>query len=317
MKTHLTPFQLFFLTLLYVFSGLVLTDAVSPLSLLLPIVMSVLWAVVGYRGALQKRTDMADFLSAYLPKRETVIPLSVFLFTASAEAVIGILDVAAVFWGRSDFIPFPIVLAIFFGISMLIVRKGTTVLGRFSELSLFLLIPIVILHLFGGFKPINAMESSSMLRLVFSVMPTSIFFLLSMTAVSGDEGISKGFRATGKTPKNRASFLIGIVVLASAVAAVLRAFLLTFPLAEEDLLVYFLEYTAHAVRLSLLFSIPARGYAGERRSHAVICGVCTAVAVVLTFAIKGGAVFSPFMWIFLLISLNLTVGAMLCVFALR
>ena len=46
-------------------------------------------------------------------------------------------------------------------------------------------------------------------------------------------------------------------------------------------------------------------------------GLCAAVAAVLTLAIKGGAVFSPFMWIFLLVSLNLTVGVMLCVFALR
>lgn len=317
MKTHLTPFQLFFLAFLYVFSGFALADAISPLSFLLPIVMSILWAVVGYRGALQKRTDMTDFLSAYLPKRETVIPLSVFLFTVSAEAVITILDVSAVFWGRSDFIPFPLILAVFFGIAMLTVCKGTTALGRFSELSLFLLVPIVILHLFGDFKPMNAAETSSALRLIFSVMPSPIFFLLSMTAVSGDEGISAGFRATGSAPKNRAAFLIGIVALAATFAAILRVFLLTFPLAEKDLLSYFLEYTAHAVKLSLLFSISAHGYAKEGKGHAVIYGVCTAVAAVLTLAIKGGAVFSPFMWIFLLVSLNLTVGAMLCVFALR
>jgi hypothetical protein len=227
------------------------------------------------------------------------------------------LDVSAVFWGRSDFIPFPLILAVFFGISMLTVRKGTTALGRFSELSLFLLFPIVILHLFSDFKPMNMTESSSMIRLVFSVMPSPIFFLLSKTAVSGDEGISDGFRAAGNAPKNRAVFLIGIVALAAAFAAGFRAFLLMFPLTEKDLLIYFLEYTAHAVKLSLLFSIPVHGYAREQRGHAVICGVCTAVAAVLTLAIKGGAVFSPFMWIFLLVSLNLTVGAMLCVFALR
>ena len=315
MKTHLTHFQLFFLTFLYVFSGTVLSDITSPLSFLFPLTVSILWAVVGYRGALQKREDMTDFLSAYLPRRETVIPLAVFIFSVSAEAVLTILDVATVFWGRSDFIPFPLILTVFFGTSMLITRKGMTVLGRVSELSLFLLVPLVILRLFGSFHPMDMVDAVSVLRLVFSVMPAPIFFLLSMTVVSGDVGISGGFRATGYAPKNRAAFLIGIVALASAVAVLLRAFLLTFPLAEKDLLAYFLEYTAHAVKISLLFSILAHGYAKEKKNHAVICGICTAVAVVLTLAIKGGAVFSPFMWIFLLVSLNLTVGLMLCIFA--
>jgi hypothetical protein len=316
MKTHLTPLQLFLLTFLYVFSGITLCGADSLLSLLLPIVLTSLWAVIGYRGAEKRRTGMTDFLSAYLPERETSIPLAFFLFTSAAETVVTLLEAGAALWGKTDFIPFSLVLFALLGIASLAAWKGTTVLGRFAEMTLFLLVPFAVLCLFGDFRPIAAVGTASDLRLAFSVMPAPVIFLLSVTAVSGDEGTTEGFRATGGFPKNRAGFLVKTVITASFAAAFFRALLLTLPLKENNLLVYFSEYAAHVTKLSLLVLILARGFPNKKKS-AVAYVIPMVVSAVFTLAVIGGAVFSPFLWILLLVALNATVCGMLFVFALR
>ncbi len=317
MKTHLTPFQLFFLTFLYVFSGLTLADADSFLALMLPFAVVLLWAVIGYRGAMKKRADFSDFLSAYMPKKETGIPLAFFLFTSAAEAVCLLMDAGTILTLEANFIPFPLILAVLIGIAILTARRGVTVLGRFAELSLFLLVPLIFIHLFGEFSPITMIGDFSGVRIAFSVMPAPIFFLLSMTTVSGDTGTSDGFRATGKVPKNRAEFLIKTVIAAAAIAVILKAFLWMFPLGEHELLLYFTEYMAYVAKLSLLFSVCAHGFREKKEKSAVVNMVFMIAAAVFTFAVIGGAVFSPFLWMILLISLNLTVSAMLGLFAVR
>ena len=317
MKTHLTPFQLFLLTFLYVFSGLSLADADSFLALILPFSAVLLWAVIGYRGATKKRAELSDFLSAYMPKKETAIPLAFFLFTVAAEAVCLLMDAGTVLTLEADFIPFPLILAVLIAIACLTAKKGVTVLGRLAELSLFLLVPLVLVHLFGAFHPIQTSGEASGVRLVFSVMPSSVFFLLSMTTVSGDEGTSDGFRSTGRAPRNRAGFLIKTVIGGAGFAVLARAFLLMFPFGEHALLIYFLEYMAYAVKLSLLFSILAHGFRKKNAKYATVLAMLMLSAAVFTLATVGGAVFSPFLWLVLLVSLNLTVSTMLGIFAVK
>jgi hypothetical protein len=317
MKTHLTPFQLFLLTFLYVFSGLSLADADSFLALILPSAVVLLWAVIGYRGAMKKRAELSDFLSAYMPKKETAIPLAFFLFTVAAEAVCLLMDAGTILTLEADFIPFPLILAVLVGIACLTARKGVTVLGRLAELSLFLLVPLFLVHLFGQFRPMQMSGEGSGIRLVFSAMPSPVFFLLSMTTVSGDEGTSDGFQSTGNAPKDRAEFLIKTVIGGAGFAVLVRAFLLMFPFGEYALLVYFLEYMAYAVKLSLLFSILAHGFRKKNAKYATVFATLMILAAVVTLAVIGGAVFSPFLWMILLVSLNLTVSTMLGLFALR
>lgn len=317
MKTHLTPFQLFLLTFLYVFSGLSLADADSFLALILPFAVVFLWAVIGYRGAMKKRADLSDFLSAYMPKKETAIPLAFFLFTVAAEAVCSLMDVGTVLTLEANFIPFPLILAVLVGIACLTVKKGVTVLGRLAELSLFLLVPLLLVHLFGQFRPTQMSGEASGIRLVFSVMPSPVFFLLSMTTVSGDKGTSDGFRSTGNVPKDRAGFLIKTVIGGAAFAVLVRAFLLMFPFGEHELLVYFLEYMAYVAKLSLLFSILAHGFRKKNAKYATVSATLMISAAVFTLATVGGAVFSPFLWMVLLVSLNLTVSTMLGLFAVK
>ena len=317
MKTHLTPFQLFFLTFLYVFSGLSLADADSFLALILPFAAVLLWTVIGYRGAMKKRTDIADFLSAYMPKKETWIPLAFFLLTSAAEAVYLLIEAGTVLTLEANFIPFPLILAVLIGIALLTARKGVTVLGRFAELSLFLIVPLIFIHVFGDLSPMKMMGDFSGIRLVFSVMPAPIFFLLSMTMVSGDEGTTDSFRAMGKAPKDRAGFLIKTVMAATGVAVILWAFLLMFPFGKQELLLYFTEYAAYVAKLSLLFSILAHGFRKKNGKSAMMYTTLMMAAAVFTFAVIGGAIFSPFLWMLLLVALNLTVSTMLGIFAVK
>ncbi len=317
MKTHLSAFQLFFLTFLYVFSGLSLSKTDSLLPLALPFAVSLLWAVIGYRGAMKKREDFKDFLSAYMPRRETVIPLAFFLFTSAAEAVFVLLEAGVGFFSESDFIPFSLILAVLLGIAILTARQGVTVLGRLAELSLFLIVPLIAVHLFGDYVPAEMIGAASGFRLAFSVMPAPILFLLSMTAVSCDEGTTDSFRAMRNPPKDRAGFLVRTVACASLFAVLLRAFLLMFPLGEHELLVYFLEYTAHAAKLSLLFSVCAHGFSKKSERRGTVYAVLMTLSAAFTLAVIGGAAFSPFLWVVMLVCLNTTVSSMLGIFSLK
>ncbi len=316
MRTHLTPFQLFFATFLYVFSGISLSGADSLFALLLPFAAAALWCCIGYGGANRKRHDFSDFLSAYLPRKESGIPLTFFLFVTAAEAVLSLLDLSLFFHRESDFVPFALILAVLIGIAFLISRGGMTVLGRISETMLFLLVPAVAIHLFADWEPMELLSHASNLRLAFSVLPTPIWFLLAMTAVSGDRDTSDGFRATANPPKNRALFLTLTAIGGAASAALLQAFFVMFPLGKEDLLVYFLEYSAHAVKLALLFSVLTNGLIGQKQACKILPTVFMGIAAVLTLAIAGGAVFSPFLWMMLLVCLSITVAGLLGIFSL-
>ena len=316
MKTHLTSFQLFFLTFLYVYSGLALADADSLLALFVPMTACVLWATVGYRGAANKRGDLTDFLSVYLPRKETVIPIAFFLFVSAAEAVLVLFDVSVFLGAESEFISFPLLLMVLLGIAVLACCKGVTVLGRFSETVLFLLVPIFMIHLFGKFTPIAMTGDASGVRLVFSVMPAPIFFLLSMTTVSGDAGTSAALRVTENAPKSRARYLVATVILGALFAGLLRVGLLMLPFGEHELMLYFLEYMAHVVRLSLLLSVCAHGIP-KKDARGALYTVLMITAVVFTVATVGGAVFSPFLWMTLLVCLNVTVAMMLGIFSFR
>ncbi len=317
MKTHLTPFQLFFVTFLYVFSGITLAGADSVLALLLPFACCVLWALVGYRGAMKKRDDLADLLSVYLPKKETVIPLAFFLIVTVSELLFTLFNAGNFFEKESDFLPFPLVLAVLFGIAAVIAFFGVTALGRFAETVLFLLVPLIVLHLFGRLDSIPMIAPVSDLKIIFSVMPAPIFFLLAMTTVSGDEGTSDAFRIVYQKPKDRAGFLMKTVIGGAGLAVLLRTFLLLFPFRGTELLLYFLEYSAHAAKLAILLSLLVYGPMGMGRRFSVFSTALISFSAVLTLAILGGAVFSPFLWMLLLISTSAAVMGMLGIFSLK
>ncbi len=313
--SHLTPIQLFFLTFLYVFSGYTLTETDSVFPLLLPILAVTLWALIGWRGAAAKRGDLAELLGAYMPKRETIIPLGFFLAVTAAETAVHLFSAVVILADGADFLPFSLVFCVFVGASVLLAYKGVTVLGRVAELSLFLLVPLVVFHLFGEFAPMRITGAASGVRLLFSAMPTPIFFLLARTAVAGDPEVSAGFRASEHRPRDRSRCLVSAVILGALFAGALRAFLLLFPFAEAELLRAFLEMTAHLTKLSLLFAILAEGLA-TKGNRGVFCSVFILGAGVFTFAILGGAVFSPFLWMMLLVFASMAVSGMLGVFAL-
>ncbi len=314
MRTHITPVQLFLLIFLYAFSGLTLADADSVFSLILSPLAIGLWACIGCHGAKRRCENFPDLLSAYLPKRETVIPYAVFLSMSAAEATLLLVTLAESVRMRMDFLSFPLIAAVLFGIAFLIASKGATVLGRVAELSLFLLAPLLVLHAFGELSPIAVYGNTSVFRMLFHAMPSPIFYLLSVTTVSGDAHISGGFRMSAKPPKNRAGFLLKTCISAALAASLFRAMLLLLPFEEASLLLRFFELTAHVVKLAVLFSVLASSFSLSNRRHAWVCTSLVACIAVLTSAILGGAIFSPFLLMLMLVCLGAVVCGMLGIF---
>ncbi len=316
-RMHLTPFQLFFLTFLYVFSGLTLSGAESLFALLIPFAAAMLWTLIGTRGATRYREDLTDFLCAYMQRRETGLVLIFFLAVSAAQAVLQLCDMTAAVGETGAFLPFATVLLVILASVITVCRLGVTVLGRLAELSLFLLIPLVVLHLFGSWRPMAPMGMQADLHAVFSVLPAPFFFLSALSAVAGDTGATDSLGASSAVPRHRAVLVCGVMIGGAALACALRALILVKPFAQAELLLLFLEYVAHMAKLALLLCVCAYGVVGRRSEMRAATAAVMAMSAVATAAILGGAFFSPFYWILLLTVPSAAAALMLGIFAVR
>ncbi len=314
-RMHLTPFQLFFLTFLYVFSGLTLSGADSLWALLVPLAAAMLWTLIGACGAVRYREDLTSFLSAYMSRRETALPLAFFLSVSAAQAVFQFYDMASALGSFADFLPFSTVLLVILGVTLAVCRLGVTVLGRLSETSLFLLIPLILLHLFGSYMPMDASGFKADWHLLFSVLPAPFFFLLSLSSAAGDRQATDSFRASANAPRSRVRLLCGVMIGGAVLAVLLRALVLIKPMGEDELLLRFLEYTAHTVKLCLLVCLCAYGTAGYRRKMHVLAVMLMALAASFTAAVIAGAVFSPLYLVIVLVCTSSAAALMLGLFS--
>ena len=250
-KTKITLFQLFFLSLAYVFSGLFLIRETSFLSLLIPPASALIYGAIGY-GFLQAapvptagKDRWLSFLSCGKPHLLGKIFAELFSFFAAAELILSWLAFSSSVSGFSGFLPFSfsaaliLLLAIFFG------AHGLTAVGRFSELLSFLIVPLLFWLVFWDFAPVDLTAVSENLYAWLVVLPSPILYLFSMTALTSTA-----------VPKPARKIAVPLVSLGGAATGVLCAFLfLLYGAGANNIFLLLFGWTAAVTRLAILICV--------------------------------------------------------------
>ena len=249
-KTKITLFQLFFLSFAYVFSGLFLIRESSFLSLLIPLASAVVYGVIGY-GFLRAAPVRSCgerwicFLSCGEPHLPGRIFAEIFSFFAAAELILSWLALASSVSGFSEFLPFSLfaalilLLAIFFG------AHGMTAVGRFAELTVFLIVPLLFWLVFWDFAPVDFTAVSENLYAWLVVLPSPILYLFSVTALTSTA-----------VPRSARKIAVPLVFLGGALTGILCAFLfLLYGAGENNIFLLLFGWTAAVTRLALLICV--------------------------------------------------------------
>ena len=246
-KSKITLFQLFFLSSAYVFSGLFLIRETSFLSLLIPLAPALVYGAVGY-GFLQTAPQDGGwicFLSCGKPNLFGKVFAELLAFLAAAELILSWLAYASSVSGLSEVLPFSfsaaliLLLAIFFG------AHGLTAVGRFAELSVFLIVPLLFWLVFWDFAPIDFRAASENLYAWLVVLPSPILYLFSATA-----------RVSTAVPRPARRIAVPLAFLGGAAMGILCAFLFLLYGAEENhIFLLFFGWTAAVTRLAILICV--------------------------------------------------------------
>ncbi len=249
-KSKISLFQLFFLSFAYVFSGLFLIRETSFLSLLVPLVPALVYCALGHcflqaSPAISEKDGWISFLSCGKPHWTGKAFAGILAFFGAAELIFSWMAFASSVQAFSDFLPFSLaaalvlLLAIFFG------AHGMTALGRFAELSVFLILPLLLWLVFWDFVPINFRAVSENLYAWLAVLPSPILYMFSMTALTSTA-----------VPKPAGKAAVPLVSFGGALTAVLCAFLFLIYGAGENNIFYLLfGWTAAITRLALLVCV--------------------------------------------------------------
>ena len=251
-KSRITTVQLFFLSFAYVFSGLFLIRERSFLSLLLPLGMVLLFSCFGYlflkraQGDLTEKDRFLAFLSCGRPHLVSKA-LAVFLiFLCAAEMLLSCLLFTYSVTLFSEFLSFTFVAAAVLLFAIWIGAHGLTVLGRFSELFVFLIGVLLFRTVFLDFQTVEYGAFSKDLYALLIVTPAPLFYLFSMTALQST-AMPKPLKRLGYIP---------LLALAGAATAVLCAFLfMLFGMGESSVFFLLFGWTASIIRLSLLLCV--------------------------------------------------------------
>ena len=253
-KSKITTVQLFFLSFAYVFSGLFLIRERSFLSLLLPLGTVFLFSCFGYlflkhaQGAFTEKARFLTFLSCGRPHLVSKA-LAVFLiFLCAAEMLLSCLLFTYSVTVFSEFLSFTFVAAAALVLAIWIGAHGLTVLGRFSELFVFMIGVLLFRTVFFDFQTVEYGAFSKDLYALLTVTPAPLFYLFSMTALQS---------TAMPKPLKRLAY-IPLLTLAGAAAAILCAFLfMLFGMGENSVFFLLFGWTASIIRLSLLISVCA------------------------------------------------------------
>jgi hypothetical protein len=168
------------------------------------------------------------------------------IFLSVAEMIFAWLLFARSAAAFSDFLPFPFAAALVLLLALFVASHGLTVIGRFSELSVFLMILLLFRTVFFDFQAVDFGAFSQDLYVLLTVMPAPIFYLFSMT-VSESTAMPKPVKKL---------FVIPLISFFGAVIAVLCAFLfLLFGMTEDSVFFLLFGWMASLIRLSLLISV--------------------------------------------------------------
>ncbi len=252
-KSKITVFQLFFLSFSYVFSGFFLVGERAFLSLLLTLAAVLLYAALGYLFTayapirFEEKNRFSSFLSCAGDERPGKLLAAMITFFSAAELLLMLPLFISSVKNFSPFIPVWITALLLIAIVFFISAHGLSVIGRFSETMIFLLIPLFAYLVFRDTHPIDLSAFSKDLRSLFSIMPGPFLFLLSMT-VSQSTAMP--------SPLKKRALVLSSVLFGGAVLAVLAMFLLMlFGTGENNIFMLFLGWATSLVRASLLISL--------------------------------------------------------------
>ena len=249
-KTKITLFQLFFLSFAYVFSGLFLIRETSFLSLLVPLVPSLIYGVIGYGflRAAPVRSGGArwiSFLSCGAPHLPGRIFAEIFSFFAAAELILSWLALASSVSGFSEFLPFSLVAALILLLAIFFGAHGMTAVGRFSELLVFLIVPLLFWLIFWDFVNVDLRAFSENLYAWLVVLPSPILYLFSVTALTSTA-----------VPRSARKIAVPLVFLGGSLTGTLCAFLfLLYGAGQNDIFLLLFGWAAAITRLALLICV--------------------------------------------------------------
>lgn len=249
-RSRITLFQLFFLSFAYVFSGLFLIRERSFLSLLIPLVPMLVYTALGHCFLQASPSAVGKdrwivFLSCGKPHLFGRLFAELLAFLAAAELVLGWSAFASSVQAFSGFLPFALAAALILLLAIFFGAHGLTALGRFSELSVFLILPLLLWLVFWDFAPIDLRAVSENLYAWLTVLPSPILYLFSMTALTSTA-----------VPKHARKIAVPLVSFGGALTAVLCAFLfLLYGAGENDIFYLLFGWTAAITRLSLLICV--------------------------------------------------------------
>lgn len=250
--SKITLFQLFFLSFSYVFSGLFLIRERSFLSFLIPIGAMLLFSALGFlflEYAPRRFTEkerFVSFLSCGKPHFFAKLFAVILMISAVVEALLSIMFFSFSVRNFSGFIPLWFVFALLICVGLFVSGHGLTALGRFSELVVFLILPLLFWLVFWDIHPIDVTAFSGNYYAFFLVMPAAVFYLFSMT-VSESTAMPKVF------------FDIRIFPLVSffgACFAVLCMILFRlYGFSDQNIFFLFFGWVTSLIRIGILLSV--------------------------------------------------------------
>ena len=294
MKTHITPFQLFFLTFSYLLSGFFLFSVRSVFGVWAQLALFAAFVMLARPGLSRRRETLYEFVGAFVPGAVLPTVLTALLLV---PAVFQMMSTAISFSesaGRTaDFLPSWLILAILTGIALFAVWGGMIGAGRFAELLPFLLVPLLCIRPFGGFAPMLSVSDLNALRVLSCVSAAPVFFLAAKTVVPGDEGISDSMVAAASVPSDRASYLTKLLLGAAVSAAVIYGYLMLFAIDGKDVLFRLTLWVLHFIRLTVLVGLAADAVrvvpaeAANAVARRTVFAMVTAASAVCVLCMRG------------------------------
>lgn len=251
-RSKITLFQLFFLSVAYVFSGMFLLSETAVLSLLIPLIPAFVYSAVGYLYLRRLPTDFSEkgrwisFLSCGRPHMAARVFARIFSVFGAAELILIWIAVFCRIHDFTDFLPLSLVAAAVLFLAVFVGAHGLTVVGRFSELTAFLIAPLILWAVLRRFSALDLRTFGENPCVWITVLPSPIFYLFSMTTLQ-----------SATTPNaNCNPIRIPLVLFGGAVAAAVCAFLfMLYGVGRENVFLLFFGWTATLIRLALLVCV--------------------------------------------------------------
>ena len=249
-KSQITLFQLFFLSFAYVFSGLFLIREASFLSLLVPLVSAFIYGAIGYcflkaSPAPSEGDRWIVFLSCGKPHWSGKLFAEILAFFGAAELILSWPAMSFSVSGFSEFLSFSLSAALILLLAIFFSAHGLTAIGRFAELLVFLIVPLLLWLVFWDFVPVDFHAFSENFYAWLIVLPSPILYLFSMTTLKSTA-----------VPRSASKAAVPLVSLGGTAAGILCTFLfLLYGTGENHIFYLLFGWLAAITRLSLLICV--------------------------------------------------------------